>query len=71
MWHPAVITAADISRLVIHDGCLGLPTLAALQQDIKVIAVKENKNLMRNDLAFLPWAQVSCTSLRTTLRLRA
>jgi len=35
---------------------LGLPTLAALEQGIKVIAVRENTNLMRNDLSALPWA---------------
>lgn len=51
-----VLTAADISCLVIPDGCVGLPTLAALEQGIPVIAVRENRNLMRNDLAALPWA---------------
>ena len=56
MWHHSVLTAADISCLVIPDGCLGLPTLAALEQGIKVIAVRENKNLMQNDLSALPWA---------------
>ncbi len=56
MWHHSVITAADISCLVIPDGCLGLPTLAALEQGIKVIAVRENRNLMQNDLSALPWA---------------
>lgn len=50
-----IISAKDISCLVIPDGCLGLPTLAALEQGIKVIAVKENKNLMCNDLSTLPW----------------
>src|SRR5207249_11033042 len=33
----AVITAADISCVVIPDGCIGLPTLAALEQGIPVI----------------------------------
>ena len=51
----SVITAEDISCLVIPDGCLGLPTLAALRQDIPVIAVRENHSLMRNDLERLPW----------------
>ncbi len=51
-----VFTAADISCLVIPDGCLGLPTLAALEQGIPVIAVQENRNLMKNDLSTLPWA---------------
>ena len=50
-----IISAKDISCLVIPDGCLGLPTLAALEQGIKVISVKENKNLMCNDLSVLPW----------------
>ena len=53
--NPGVITAEDISCLVIPDGCLGLPTLAALRQDIPVIAVRENHSLMRNDLERLPW----------------
>jgi hypothetical protein len=52
---PGVITARDINCIVIADGCLGLPVLAALEQGIKVIAV-ENDNLMENDLAELPWA---------------
>ena len=52
-----IISAKDISCLVIPDGCLGLPTLAALEQNIKVIAVKENKNLMCNDLSVLPWSK--------------
>ena len=32
----------DVSCLVIPDGCLGLPVLAALQQGIPTVAVKEN-----------------------------
>ena len=56
MHQPGVFTAADISCLVIPDGCLGLPTLAALEQRISVIAVHENRNLMKNDLSALPWA---------------
>jgi hypothetical protein len=53
--NPGVITAEGISCLVIPDGCLGLPTLAALKQDIPVIVVRENHSLMRNDLERLPW----------------
>lgn len=53
---PGVLTASDISCLVIPDGCLGLPTLAALEQEIPVIAVRENKNIMANNLTDLPWA---------------
>ena len=54
---PDVFSVEDVSCLVIPDGCLGLPTLAALEQGIHVIAVRENRNLMRNDLTLLPWAQ--------------
>ncbi len=57
MLHPSVITAADVSCLVIPDGCIGLPTLAALEQGIPVIAVRGNTNIMRNDLTTLPWAR--------------
>ncbi|HUW34010.1 MAG TPA: DUF3326 domain-containing protein, partial [Planctomycetota bacterium] len=53
---PGVLTAADVSCLVMPDGCFGLPTLAALQQGIPVIAVRENRNMMRNDLTKLPFA---------------
>ncbi|MDE2731966.1 MAG: DUF3326 domain-containing protein [Bacteroidota bacterium] len=68
MHSPRIITAPDIMKddsvmaaeqiacLVIPRGCLGLPTLAALEQGISVIEVG-NRNLMRNDLSELPWAQ--------------
>ena len=52
-----VLTASDVACLVIPDGCLGLPTLAALEQGIPVISVRENRTLMRNDLTSLPWKQ--------------
>ena len=52
---PDVYSVEDISCLVVPDGCLGLPTMAALEQGIHVIAVRENRNLMNNDLARLPW----------------
>jgi hypothetical protein len=55
MTRSGVITVEDASCLVIPDGCLGLPTLAALEQGISVIAVRDNRNLMRNDLSMLPW----------------
>jgi hypothetical protein len=55
--HPGVLTAADVSCLVQPDGCVGLPTLAAIEQGIPVIAVKENKNRMENDLEKLPFAK--------------
>lgn len=54
--HPALLTVADVSCLVIPDGCVGLPTLAALEQGIPVIGVKENKNRMQNRLQDLPFA---------------
>jgi len=50
-----IITAENVSCLIIPDGCIGLPTLAALYQGISVIAVRENKNLMKNNLSQLPW----------------
>ena len=56
MVRPEVLTAENVSCLVIPDGCLGLPTLAALEQGIPVIAVRENRNLMKNNLFRLPWA---------------
>lgn len=54
--NPGILTSADISCLVIPDGCVGLPTLAALEQGIPVIAVRENKNRMQNNLEELPFA---------------
>ena len=50
-----IVSAEDVSCLIIPDGCLGLPTIAALEQGIPVISVRENRNLMRNDLTQLPW----------------
>ena len=52
-----VLSVEDISCLVIPNGCLGLPTVAALEQGIPVIAVRENENLMKNDLTRLPWQE--------------
>ena len=49
------IHSSNISCLVIPDGCIGLPTLAALSNGIPVVAVSGNTNLMRNDLDILPW----------------
>ncbi len=53
--HPGVLSASDISCVVIPDGCLGLPTLAAIEQGIPIVAVKENKNKMQNNLEELPF----------------
>ena len=55
MQRNSVLTVEDVSCLVIPEGCIGLPTLAALEQGVSVIAVRENHNLMRNDLRMLPW----------------
>ena len=55
MAHPGVLSAEQVSVLVQPDGCLGLPTIAALEQGIRVIAVKENRSIMVNDLSQLPW----------------
>lgn len=58
---PRIVSSAqglglkDISCVIIPDGCLGLPTLACLENDIPIIVVKENKNLMKNDLRELPF----------------
>lgn len=49
------LNAENISCLIIPYGCLGLPTLAAMEHGIPVIAVKENKNYMRNKLEDLPF----------------
>ena len=56
MREAGIFSAADVSCLVMPDKCIGLPTLAALEQGIPVIAVRENDNLMQNDLRALPWA---------------
>lgn len=50
-----ILSAADVSCLVIPDGCIGLPTMAAMRQDIPVIAVRENRNRMKNDLCEFPF----------------
>lgn len=51
------LCAEDVDCLVIPAGCLGVPTYAALRQRIPVIAVRENTNLMRNNLSMLPWSE--------------
>ena len=55
VYDPSILTAEDVSCLVIPDGCVGLPTLAAAEQGIPVVAVRNNTNLMRNDLRALPF----------------
>jgi hypothetical protein len=54
---PGLLTVEHVSCLVIPDGAVGLPTLAALEQGIPVIAVRENENVMESDLRALPWAR--------------
>ena len=49
------ITLEDVSCVIVPDGCIGLPTLACLENNIPLIVVKENKNLMQNDLRLLPF----------------
>lgn len=52
---PGIFTNRDIHVLITPDRCIGLPLLAALEQDIKVIAINDNRNMMKNDLDKLPW----------------
>ena len=51
------LNVEDISCLIIPDGCVGLPTLAAIEHGIPVIAVRENKNRMQNNLEEYPFKQ--------------
>lgn len=51
------LNVEDISCLIIPDGCVGLPTLAAIEHEIPVIAVRENKNRMQNNLEEYPFKQ--------------
>jgi len=62
-----VFSVEDVSCLIIPDGCLGLPTIAALEQGIHVIAVRENRNLMKNDLSRLPWRKGQFTQVENYL----
>jgi hypothetical protein len=63
MQSASCVTARDISCVVIPDCCVGLPVLAALEQGISVIAVRDPSHLMSNDLAALPWAPGQFTSV--------
>jgi hypothetical protein len=51
------LNVENISCLIIPDGCVGLPTLAAIEHEIPVIAVRENKNRMQNNLEEYPFKQ--------------
>jgi len=48
------IGVESIHCLVIPEGCVGLPTLAALAQHIPIVAVRGNLNCMNNKLSELP-----------------
>ena len=54
-WGRGTLTVEDVDCLIIPEGCLSLPVLAALAQGITVVEVLENRNIVRNDLARLPW----------------
>jgi hypothetical protein len=56
-----LIDVTNVSCLIMPDGCIGVPTLAALAQGVPVIAVRENASLMQNDLTALPWAKGQLT----------
>ncbi|SJM33310.1 DUF3326 domain-containing protein [Mesorhizobium delmotii] len=49
------LDVTQVSCVVVPDGCVGIPTLAALAQGLPVIVVRENTSIMRNDLSVLPW----------------
>jgi hypothetical protein len=50
-----VFTNRDIHVLITPDRCISLPLLAALEQNIKVIAIEDKRNLMKNNLENIPW----------------
>lgn len=54
-WQPDGLSAEDVSCLIVPDGAVGLPTLAAAVQDIPVIAVRGNHSMMTCDLRCLPF----------------
>lgn len=56
-YEPSELHAEDVDFLVVPDNCIGLPVIAALAQGIKVIAVRSNSSLMKNDISLLPWNQ--------------
>lgn len=53
-----LITASDISCLITPDGCLGLPHLAAIDQGIPVIAVRDSQLTMKNNLEDFPFGSL-------------
>jgi len=49
------VTLEDISCVIIPDGCVGLPILSCMENGIPIIAVRENKNNMKNNLQDFPF----------------
>ncbi|MFC2152185.1 DUF3326 domain-containing protein [Bacteroidota bacterium] len=49
------LNVEGVSCIIIPDGCIGLPMLYAIENDIHVIAVRENKNRMQNNLKDYPF----------------
>jgi hypothetical protein len=54
-YEPAVLSAEDISCLVLPEGCVGIPTIAALLQEITVIVVRENRTMLAGSIEALPF----------------
>lgn len=44
------ISLKDISCLVMPDKCVGIPTLSAIENNIPIVAIRENINIMKNVL---------------------
>lgn len=55
---PGALNAADISCLVTPDGCIGLPHLAAIEQGIPIIAVRDGQQTMKNNLQEFPFKRL-------------
>jgi hypothetical protein len=52
-----ILTNQDVHVLITPERAIGIPLLAALEQNITVISVKDNNNVMKNNLKNLPWRQ--------------
>jgi len=50
-----LVNVQDISCLIQPKGCIGLPTLAAIENNIPIIAVEDRGSVMKNNLASLPF----------------
>ena len=53
-----LLTSSDVSCLVTPDGCLGLPHIAAIEQGIPVIAIKNSQSTMKNNLRDFPFHSI-------------